>query len=75
MIHSGLTPRSKTARLAESRLPNQCIFAPVWYRGGMHRKLSVRVWRWWFISHSQASIRALCPWRIAFGKPVVPDEK
>ena len=26
----GLTPRSSTALLAEIRLPNQCIFAPVW---------------------------------------------
>lgn len=29
-IHSGFTPRSKTALLPEIRLPNQCIFAPVW---------------------------------------------
>ena len=29
-IHSGFTPRSSTARLPEMRLPNQCIFAPVW---------------------------------------------
>jgi len=28
-IHSGLTPRSKTARLPARKLPNQCIFAPV----------------------------------------------
>ena len=29
-IHSGFTPRSKTALLPEIRLPNQCIVAPVW---------------------------------------------
>ena len=29
-IHSGFTPRSSTALLAESREPNQCILAPVW---------------------------------------------
>ena len=30
MIHSGLTPRSKTALPPTRKLPNQCIFAPVW---------------------------------------------
>ena len=36
----GVTPRNSTALEPEMRLPNQCILAPVWYSGGMHRKVS-----------------------------------
>ena len=74
-IHSGFTPRSSTARLPERRLPNQCIFAPVWYSGGMQRNTSSRVWPWWFCSVSQELTRASWLCRIALGKPVVPEEK
>jgi hypothetical protein len=33
-----------TALLPDKRLPNQCILAPVWYSGGMRRKLSPLAW-------------------------------
>ena len=36
----GELPLSRTARLPVNREPNQCILAPVWYRGGMHRNTS-----------------------------------
>ena len=74
-IHSGFTPFRRTARPPTRKLPNQCIFAPVWYSGGMQRNVSSLVWPWWFCSTLQLCMRALCWSTIAFGKPVVPDEK
>ena len=36
----GELPLSRTALLPVNREPNQCILAPVWYRGGMQRNTS-----------------------------------
>ena len=74
-INSGLVPLSRTALLPEIRLPNQCILAPVWYRGGMHKNTSSLVCPWWFCSTRQEWVRLLCLCNIAFGNPVVPEEK
>ena len=42
----GEFPFSRTARLPVKREPNQCILAPVWYRGGMHKNTSSWVVSW-----------------------------
>ena len=53
-ISFGSVPVSRTARLPDTRLPIQCIFAPVWYSGGMQRKVSSRPVSWCFASISAA---------------------
>ena len=75
MMVSGFTPFSSTPLPPTRKLPNQCIFAPVWYSGGMHRNTSSWVWPWWFCSVLAACIRLSWLCSIAFGKPVVPEEK
>ena len=75
MIHSGLMPRRSTALPPTRKLPNQCIFAPVWYSGGMQRNVSSRVWPWCFCSTMQACMRLRWRCTMAFGNPVVPEEK
>ena len=72
---SGEVPFSSTARLPAKRLPIQWNLAPVWYRGGMHRKVSSWVIWWCFCSISAAWVRLRCLCRMALGKPVVPEEK
>ncbi len=73
-IQAGDTPRKSTPRLPATRLPNQCILAPVWYSGGMHKNTSSRVWPWWFCSVRAACIRLRWLCKMALGKPVVPEE-
>ena len=74
-IHSGRVPFSSTALPPTRKEPNQCIFAPVWYSGGMQRNTSSWVWPWCFCSTRQACISERCLCRMALGKPVVPEEK
>ena len=75
MMVRGLTPLSSMARPPTRNEPNQCIFAPVWYSGGMHRNTSLWVWPWCFCSTLQACIRLSWLCSMALGKPVVPEEK
>ena len=70
----GELPLSSTALLPVNREPNQCILAPVWYRGGMHKNTSSWVVSWWMASIRADCIRAVCLSRMALGKPVVPEE-
>lgn len=70
----GEFPFSRTALLPVNREPNQCIFAPVWYRGGMQRNTSSWVVAWWMASIRADWARAWCLSRMALGKPVVPEE-
>ena len=51
---SGLVPFRSTALLPATRLPIQWNLAPVWYRGGMHRKVSSLPVAWCFCSISAA---------------------
>ena len=69
----GLLPLSSTALLPVNSEPNQCILAPVWYRGGMHRNTSSWVVSWWMASMRADWSRAVCLSRMALGKPVVPE--
>ena len=70
----GELPFSSTARLPVNSEPNQCILAPVWYRGGMHRNTSSCLVSWWMASIRADWSRHWCRSRMALGKPVVPEE-
>ena len=70
----GAVPLQQDSPAAGKQGADQCILAPVWYRGGMHRNTSSWVVSWWMASIRAAWRREECRSRMALGKPVVPEE-
>ena len=76
MIHSGFVPFEQYSLASHDR---DCRTSASWRRygkaavcRGTHRPVVVE---WWFCSTLHECIRLLCGWSMAFGNPVVPDEK